>query len=440
MDNSDAQDRQIAESISDMVGSDQLLSNVRHDPALFLLTLHERWKAKGGRRADGKTRHSDTELSRLLKQNGIAIASLPHKLRGHTRLKSADIKGLIEVILTHWQLIEFSQNGAELTSDFHYDPLVPRDVARKFADVFVEKIRGPKNPRAKLLLEPRKKSDSEEYLIGDSAEIIIDRFATSKALITVSALSTLIVTSPDRALIGFRDLINELWHVDKHDDMNRVLIWVVDIGKRSFQRDGSHLQFLNVDSLATRFRALRDFDDYNQKERWEWLNSRVVIIVGSLSEHEIENNYKNFAEETAILSSDVPQKDREFFLLRNIPVDWMTADGFWKLFGDNRENFRRRSSHTIFCHGGDNNIDNVSYYTHAQYEESDGDISVIKGARGVELPSPGSDYDDSFQFLCKCALSRLGLNGDLPEIEELIEFRQLGFGVLKLSEFLEIQA
>jgi hypothetical protein len=69
-------------------------------------------------------------------------------------------------------------------------------------------------------------------------------------------------------MIGFRDLMNEFWKIDRSDDQERILVWALDLGRQDFEDTESRLRFMNAESLMTRFKALKRFKEIDTEARW----------------------------------------------------------------------------------------------------------------------------------------------------------------------------
>src|SRR5262249_42723973 len=111
----------------------------------------------------------------------------------------------------------------------------------------------------------------------DTIDLIATEFQESTALFNVGAGQTLLVPRTEKALIGFRNLMNWLWAIDRADSQGRILIWTLDLGRQDFEDPESRARFMNVESLISRFKALKRFKEAATEARWEWLQSRTII-------------------------------------------------------------------------------------------------------------------------------------------------------------------
>jgi hypothetical protein len=120
---------------------------------------------------------------------------------------------------------------------------------------------------------------AEQALPGERLSELLPRYYKEcDALITVSPEHTLI-TRPNTELVGFRDLMDTFWAIEQSDGKARPLIWVLDLGRQKFNDLDSRMRFLNVQRLLTRFKALKLFEEEKSRERWNWLQSRAIIII-----------------------------------------------------------------------------------------------------------------------------------------------------------------
>jgi hypothetical protein len=129
----------------------------------------------------------------------------------------------------------------------------------------------------------------------------------------------ILISHPEAVLLGFRQLMNRLMAVDTADDQERILIWTLDSGKQIFNDLESRLKFMNVESLATRFRALKRFREDGAEARWNWLQSRVVIALHDTHVRPVVPRLPDF--------------DPQHILFSAIPPRWAESSSFRALYG-----------------------------------------------------------------------------------------------------------
>src|SRR5262249_62133859 len=84
--------------------------------------------------------------------------------------------------------------------------------------------------------------------------------------------------SSDLALIGFRNLMNWLWAIDRADGGERILIWTLDLGRQDFEDPESRARFMNVEALMSRFKALKRFRESAAEARSEEHTSELQSL------------------------------------------------------------------------------------------------------------------------------------------------------------------
>jgi hypothetical protein len=296
------------------------------------------------------------------------------------------------------------------------------------------------HPHAKRLLNNIKRHlghdgvKAAQTLPGEDSTHLIQRyFRECDVYITVSPEYTLI-TNPTTDLIGFRAFMNSFLTIEQTDNKKRPLIWVLDLGRQKFDDLDARMRFLNVQSLLTRFKALMSFEESGAEERWQWLLSRVVIILLDSRRREVHGE----------------QVKRPTFAAHNVSLTtldpvWLDAKNFRKLYGNRIERVRQRNF-TIFFNASSNWLNpyqqnnELRYFGHAQL--SFAKMKTDPQLRGLELPSLPTNYQDAFRVVCAAAAHTLGINyissnnclvqGD----EATQQLRHLGYVVLRLDEFL----
>jgi hypothetical protein len=299
-----------------------------NEPVRFVLDLAHYWK-KGGGTVAGKPRHSDRYLNDLLQLQGTPVKSLRPKLTNRTNLKPADAQVLLELFLSHWKYIgdpnsgEIGESSVEL-----YEPLFSDDqiqaVSRYIADRISEadvESRAEAEPAATVTVPGQ-----------DMTELMATEFREATALFTVGAGQTGLVTSPDMVLIGFRNLMDTLWKIDSENGQKRVLIWTLDLGGQDFDDPESRVKFVNVQALISRFKALKLFKESVTEARWNWLQSRTIIVL-----HDTRNAQRD--------NTLPPPFETQHVLFSAIPPKWAGSPEFITLYGSERLN---ETIYTVF--------------------------------------------------------------------------------------------
>jgi hypothetical protein len=403
-------------------------------PAQFVMKLAQKWKERGGLVA-GQPRHSDRYLDTLLRRRGTPIRSLTPKLNGKTQIKAGDAEELVRLFLTHWDYV----------GDPHSNELGPRPADRYkplFTHAEIEGICAYVADRiSEVGRENRGAAEpaTAQPVPGeDSSWLIAAEFQDAAAYYPIgSGRHTVLVDQPDTILLGFRDLMDRLWDIDSADSLERMLIWTLDLGRQDFEDLESRLRFMNVQELIARFKALKRFKERRSEERWNWLQSRTIIIL-----HDIKSDRPE--------ATRLPAFDPHHVLFSAIPPAWAESAAFQTLYGTERV---RDTNYSIFLKRmtGDSTSKNktepryeMHYFGHALLQDDKGDPQH----RGLRLNPPGRSYVEALGTVFEAAARTLGLrniprqlsvDGMSIDSEHAIEkLRHHGFLLLRLEEFLTL--
>jgi hypothetical protein len=393
-------------------------------PEQFVRELHKVWRAEGGQ-ASGKRRHSDRFLDERLKQAKTPVRSLTPKLTGKTHIKPRDGATLVKFFLSSWP------EGGEDDGAVTYKALIPVKEIGAVAEAIDEYISDAEDvPAAEVTT-----TDPAASLPGeDAADLILRFYEECDAYIAVSPEQTLITPQPRTALIGFRRLIDRFWAIERRGKKIRPLIWILDIGDRNIEDLENRAKFLNVQSLLTRLKALQFFEERDTAERWQWLQSRVVIV--------IQDSRRDMGAEM-----NMPR--RPSFVAHNISFaavapGWLPHPSFRTLYGSNLERVQERNftvlynSASTWQSDSEWDVEDFRYLGFATFA-----AQPEAKSRGMELPPLGLRYVEGFRTVCSAAAHTLNISyppGDetLPNGGEAIQqLRYLGYFVLRLNEFLE---
>jgi hypothetical protein len=408
-------------------------SNPASDPAQFVLALHRSWKERGGTVA-GKSRHSDRQLNELLVKQGSVVRSLTPKLAGKTRLKPHDARALLRLFLSHWDYVGNADNRNGLQSIAEsggYEPMLTEsqidEVSRYVVDRMYESETDASSAKDKT------DAAASPFLTGeDTAKLIPAEFQESDALFTISSDRSLIVADQTQTLVGFKDLLTDLFVIDREDSRTRILIWILDLGSLEFDNYEARLRFLNVDSLISRFSALKVLKDHQAEARWSWLQSRTVIVLHN-------------AHSVGHQSTGFPVNAAHHFLFDAVPLRWAKSNEFRTLYGNQFEWLDERN-YSIFLSkpvedlASDTSLYSLRYFAHALFVPDGKDNRQV---RGLELPSPGHDYEIAFETVYEAAVHTLGMSANLTPTthdskDAVGALRRLGFSLLRLDEFVDL--
>lgn len=411
------------------------------DPVRFIRSLAQYWKTRGGTVA-GKPRHSDRYLDVLLRGQGTPIRSLTPKLAGRTHVGPADAGALVRLFLSHWDYVGGSKSaGAGEGSSDLYEPLLPDDEIREVSRYVMDRI-SEVGRETKGASEP---TAVPSVPWGSTTDVFAREFEKSVALFTVGPGQSVLVPHPETALIGFRDLMNELWKIDRSDDQERILVWVLDLGRQDFEDPESRLRFMNAESLMTRFKALKRFKEFDTEARWNWLTSRAAILV----------------QDSRSVRPDVPRLppfDPHHILFDAVPPRWLRSPEFSLLYGTSFErldksnytiSLRRSSREEIDVPEGSAGHAPQSYSLHyfgnTLMETGEKDLPERKC---LELDPPGRSYVEALGTVFVAARQMLGLRSastgllvDGMKIDQAYadeKLRHHGFLLQSIDEFLKL--
>ncbi len=401
-------------------------------PAEFVRDLAHRWKERGGHIA-GKPRHSDRYLDDLLRARGTPIKSLTPKLVGRTNLKPADADVLVRLFLSHWDYIG-DPNSGEITE--RYAPMLSGAEIEGVCRYVAEQI---------TVAGVEVKTEVEAAIAApatgqDTPELIEAEYRKSVALFTVGAGQAVLHDRPEGALIGFRNVLNRLWAIDRSDRQERILVWTLDLGRQDFDDPESRLRFMSVEALISRFKALRRFKESASEERWNWLSSKVAIVL----------------HDTLSVRPDMPRLpafDPHHVLFSAIPPRWAGTPEFFALYGTERLQqavytiFLAPSARSAVAGQSSQTLYDISqpcelrYFGHALLDE--------KGERrekGFKLTAPGRSYVEALGTVFAAAAQKLGIHKLIAELSiegmkispshAVEKLRHHGFILLNLEEFL----
>ncbi|MGI9503921.1 MAG: hypothetical protein ACR2RE_12805, partial [Geminicoccaceae bacterium] len=317
-------------------------------------------------------------------------------------------------------------------------------------DTLLLPSRGGAQQSSGAQLQPRSETELPSLdAVRPSSDVIRELFSNSDALITISKARTLLTTDPALSVRLFRSLMQGLCDIDKKDERKRALIWVVDFGLRD-DRPSSLATFLNCISLATQFRAIGIFSPKGQLALWGDLLQRVIVVVGSLHDYEIDQCYReagvDIPETTPSMYSVVG--DRLF--LEGLPHRWTGIGQYAEIFGLNQHNVWGHP--TITAHlslddwdvSSSNEVDSgvdprndLRYFYHAPLP------LAANVAHCVELGQPGLRWSDGFRTACGAAFSRLGwkdkwIDPVVDPTEAMALLRRDGFAALTLRDFVRL--
>jgi hypothetical protein len=255
----------------------------------------------------------------------------------------------------------------------------------------------------------------------------------------------LLVAQPEIALIGFRNLMSRLWRIDEADGQERILVWTMDLGRQDFDDAESRLRFMNVEALISRFKALKRFKENVTEARWNWLQSKTIIVLHDTRSGRPEVPW-------------LPAFDPHHVLFSAIPPRWAGSPEFLALYGNER---LHQMNYTIFltrsAEGSleDGELSNViSSHIRQHYELRYFGHALLKSdekggrkPRGLQLNAPGRSYVEALGTVYVAATHILGLPSapvalsidgmEINPAHAVEKLRHHGFLLLRLDEFMK---
>jgi hypothetical protein len=410
------------------------------DPEQTVRDIHRAWKDAGGT-VSGKPRHSDRFLDDRLKASKTAVRSLTPKLVGKTRIKSDDAEKLLRFLLMNWPRPVPGETSE--AKNVRYEALLSKDEINEIVGFVAEQIESAPGSRfEEEQIEAAPRDEEFRPLPGrDLGELIPAMFKDSDAYFIVATERANVEQPQKTALIGFRNLMDSLQSVEDEDGKERPLVWVLDIGRRTFEDLEARLRYIAFKNLQMRFKALEEFEDRMREPRWKWLLARAAFVVQDTR-----------FEETI----DMKGVKRPLFLAHHVSFTaiapaWASSPNFRTLYGRELENLDQRSFSVFYNASGwpydgefvTEEPQHCRYFGYATFAR-DQRPNAERVPRGLELPFMGVNYEDAYRTLYAAATDLLELRSGLksrPEFsgkQAMAQLRFLGFRLLRLDEFMKL--
>ena len=414
------------------------------DPGRLFLDIHDQWVENGGRVA-GKRRNSVRNLMDMLNAAGTPVPSLRSKLKGETRLKGAEAAVLLGTYFSNWRF-ETEEGGVG-----GYVPLESKqlsEVSNRIqqplfggqAAVLLPRFEGSRRDKSEA--GEAESDDSAQFLAG--RDVILENFKASKAAITISRVGSVKGPTTASAIRAFCEIIDDHWKIDRNDEIDRMMIWIVDPGDRDIRNDESLAAFANAEQLATFLRAVRLLGDSEAEERWSWLSEHAAVLIGSQDAIVTDRLYSSHSHQLKIAAKKADAIPRgikySHFLLDTPPPSWLRSAQFSQLYGDDLRDLEL-SSFLLWL----DEIDETWRYF--GYAPSQAPIIAKDGketfTKALGMQSPGPVFDRAASLVHAATAFRLNsLKTNLDEeqmMRSIIILRHLDFTVFRLAEFLNAE-
>lgn len=433
---------------------------VRENPGQFLRDMYEVWHRQGGKEG-GRWRNSIRKMRDEWLTGRNAVPSLHPKLMGRVKVTRSDARALIGLFLERWRYGEGSDALSSMTGDGYVE--FSANDAKKLRSKMLNGLFLSHD--VKFLLEASSahntKRDRPHRRELELESFIENDYRHSDALITFSRNRIAVGPNPPQIMKNFFHLFNKLYEEESQRDSSCVFIWIVDLGLRLFEDDESFYSFYNagllsllLHSLSTfeserdgersehgpLFRRFRIIESPERMRRWRWLMERSIVVVDNLLPEEIHILEKNYDNIDLIDLRDAEIKQHHI-LPSEIPSAWSSLLGrsAGHKIGVNNISFTSLINKKGWPSDG-RNKKKAKYYAHFRTVSDihEGSSNVV--IRSIEMPSPGSSYDEAFWLVYLAAQYRLQQNVSLDS-EEATAFaylRRLGYHTLRLEEFARV--
>jgi hypothetical protein len=272
----------------------------------------------------------------------------------------------------------------------------------------------------------------------ENYEVMVEReFRNSDALLVISVGQTNVATNDDSALVQFRNIITRLWEIDQSGDRRRVLIWILDLGRQVFGDPDSHRRYVNVQTLLARFKALKLFKETDTSARWQWLQSRAVILL----------------RDTLTVQPGVPKLsgfDPNEVLFTAVPPRWAESPEFLALY----ERRMLQTSYNVFVAPSETaevsrefSVPAGRHFEFQYFAVARVEPEAEPTVQALNLKRPGRDYVRALGTVYGAALQMLGFGADsdtlwvdgvpIDSAIALEELRHHGFLLLDLESFVK---
>jgi len=288
------------------------------------------------------------------------------------------------------------------------------------------------------------KFESSYELRRDWVDLSANEFKQAVAYFQIGPGRVVLFTDPEKALVGFREVISRLWAIDRADGRERVIVWLLDLGRQDFDDRESCVRFMSVEALTSRFKALRRFKESATEARWNWVQSRAVIVL-----HDTRGVWPEVPR--------LPAFDPHHVLFSPNPTRWVGSPEFLQLYGHER---LQETNYMIFLRptaeelpGATKRPESISSPEHQSYtlryfgnalHKSD-ETGELEFRSAQLLTAPDRAYVEALGTVFAAAAQTLGfrsstelsIDGMKIDAAHAIEkLRHHGFLLLRLNEFM----
>lgn len=436
---------------------------ISEKPGEFFRLLYEQWHNNGGKEAGRYDRNSFRKIETEWLIGNEAIKSLYPKLSGKVKLVEKDANLLIDLFLSRWRFSPESTDSSSNRDGYIPFPCENRiGLRKKLVKALFSKCKSEKRQGLFLpSLEATRHPDSSTQSIS---EFVYSSCANSSALIVLSRQRTII--GPDPYIS--QDLMRHFWNIfsffHKSDQLNgkndRILIWVLDIGRRLVEDDSSFFKFYNVGLVTMQMIALANFDTMtaeigiptndwdrliiapdpeDRRRRWHWFRERAAIVIQNLRPNEFKDFYTSDEKEIYSMETMRIGVTEDHILPSEVPATWLQR--VRSFYGKRIKNLDQGTFGVLIQKSSKNERLNLSYLAHGGALSGEAEEVAKRSMMTLDLPSPGRLYDDAMTMLYMASAYKLGRLGDKDREKGRIATAYLskqGFEVFNVRDFIQI--
>ena len=456
MQKSDANTERISILLSKIDSSGEIPEEITDRPGEFLREFYEAWYVNGGLEG-GKPRNSIRRMRNEWLVGDNFVRSLHPKLKGQVKIGRRDGQRLIDLFLSRWEYVGSLRKDEAVTSD-GYVPFPSNNVS-DLAINLVDTIFGLDSAvilLPKLIIDEEPEDDSATLSVRSYKSLIQD----SDALITVSSRRSVLGPSASEGMRLWWHLIDDL--ATNNAFKEKTFIWVIDIGSRQVEDEGSFADFYNAGLLAMHFSSFANFlsehdqdklgygpvgrrlslpNDERRMKRWQWLLNHGIVIIRARGHVELSQFYE---EEDAASKGMRLQNigiDSSHALPRTVPSAW--ASSLSGLYDKPIEDLADATISVAYKKEGWGKTDLRYSAATSKVKYISDFFDVDQEAWSVdiiELESPGSHNDEIYRLIYFASNYRLsrGTTSDRDCMLAASFLKSIGLEVVRIDDFMSI--
>ena len=420
-------------------------------PGKFFREFYEAWYENGGLEG-GKPRNSIRRMRNEWLVGDSAVPSLHPKLQGEVKLRRRDVDILTRLFLARWEYVGSRRKDDAVTPDGYLPfPSLNQD---QLTNSISDGIFGQKGQEKKstILLPTMKFANSE----NESAILDYMTFARdADVIVTVSPRKSILGPSAQEGMRIWWHLFEDFFLDEKIDD--KIFVWVIDIGSRQVEDEGSFDEYYNAGLLALHFSAFANFgsaldqkqenagpisrrlslpDSGKRLERWRWLKEHAAVVVPTRGNKDIEKLYQDEDEPLKTIRLQHNRLNVEHVLPRTMPSIW--SKPLEDLYKTRISDLAETTLSLAYKKLPSNQI-TIRYLAAADKNRLDSrsDDGETLSVTAIELPSPGIRYDEAYELISFACAYRLARDRNDPETKFAMAYLKLsGCEILRIDDYI----